>query len=57
MKLWYEEKRDFHHKQWAAAMEAGKEKAAAFHMQEYLNYQAMSEQAISGGGDGGSGGK
>ncbi len=41
---WYEQKKEFHHKQWSAAQEAGKTKAAEFHMQEYLNYQAMSEQ-------------
>ena len=44
-KSWYESKRDFHHKQWEIALEASKAKAAAYHMQEYLNYSDMVKQA------------
>lgn len=43
-KTWYEKKKDFHHKQWTIAMEQGKEKAAAIHMREYLNYKEMAER-------------
>ena len=43
---WYEQKAEFHHKQWMIAVEADKEKAIKFHQQEYLNYQAMVEQSI-----------
>lgn len=41
MNQWYQAKADFHHKQWQAATDAGKEKAAAFHMQEYINYSEL----------------
>ena len=37
----YQDKADYHHKQWQAATDANKEKASAFHMQEYLNYSEM----------------
>lgn len=39
MKKFYQDKADFHHKQWEIA--TGKDKAAAFHMQEYMNYLEM----------------
>ena len=38
---YYQNKSDFHHKEWQIAQDAGKEKAAAHHMREYLNYQEM----------------
>ncbi len=41
---WYKDKADFHHKQWEVARDAGKTKAADFHMQEYLNYEEMNSQ-------------
>ena len=51
MKSYYEKKAAFHHQQWELAFEAGKDKAAAYHMQEYLNYEKMiklqPEQATS----------
>ncbi len=34
----YQEKADFHFKQYQIAIDSGKEKAAAKHQQEYLNY-------------------
>ncbi len=37
----YEDKAAFHHKQWQAALDDNKEKAAKYHMQEYINYQEM----------------
>lgn len=43
MNAYYEQKKEFHHKQWSAAQDAGKDKAAAFHMQEYLNYETMAK--------------
>ena len=41
MKEFYKRKADFHHKQWEAAQDLNKEKAAKYHMQEYINYQEM----------------
>lgn len=40
----YEKKAEFHHKEWELAHNLGKDKAAEFHMQEYLNYQKLIEQ-------------
>jgi hypothetical protein len=48
MTSWYEEKMNFHHKQWATAQESGKQKAAEFHMREYLNYKEMADNSIKG---------
>ena len=45
MAKFHEDKIAFHHKQWEVAIEAGKDKAAKYHMQEYLNYQEMLEQS------------
>jgi len=44
MITYYEQKKEFHHKQWSIAQDAGKTKAAEFHMQEYLNYSEMANQ-------------
>jgi hypothetical protein len=44
MKTWYQNKADFHHKEWQIAQENNKEKAAAHHMAEFINYQEMAEQ-------------
>ena len=41
MKEFYKNKMDFHHQQWELSFESSKEKAAAFHMQEYTNYKEM----------------
>jgi len=41
MTNWYESKMAFHYKQWETAQNSGKEHAAKFHMQEYLNYKDM----------------
>ena len=38
---YYKNKSDFHRKEWKIAQDAGKKKAAAHHMREYLNYQEM----------------
>lgn len=40
----YQGKADTHHKQWEVAIEAGKEKAAKYHMQEYMNYMELLKQ-------------
>ena len=48
MTTWYEEKMNFHHKQWAVAQETGKQKAADFHMGEYLNYKEMAGMSSKG---------
>ena len=42
---WYKDKKDFHNKQWELEQDSGKEKAAAFHMQEFINYSEMYELA------------
>ena len=49
MKAYYKEKADFHHKQWNAAVDSGKTKAASYHMIEYLNYAEMLRNAESRG--------
>lgn len=41
MKNFYKEKMEFHFKQYQLSLEANKEKSAAFHMQEYVNYEQM----------------
>jgi len=41
MKAYYKDKAEFHHKQWEAAVDSNKEKAAKFHMTEYINYAEM----------------
>ena len=41
---YYKRKSDFHFEQYQIAFDSGKEKAAAFHQQEYLNYQEMLKQ-------------
>jgi len=41
MTNWYEEKMNFHYRQWELSKDTKKEKAAEFHMQEYLNYKDM----------------
>lgn len=41
MRAYYKTKADFHHKQWEAAVDGGKEKAAAHHMTEYINYAEL----------------
>ena len=46
MEHWYKEKRDSHHKQWEVAQDLNKEKAAAYHMQEFINYSELYEQKI-----------
>ena len=43
MTTWYEEKASFHNKQWEAALDSGKDKAAKYHMQEFINYKEMSD--------------
>lgn len=45
MSNYYQTKSDLHHKQWEAAINSGKEIAANYHMQEYLNYQALLKQS------------
>ena len=44
MKNWYEKKAEFHYKQWELAQDSNKEKAAAHHMAEHLNYKEMSDR-------------
>jgi len=44
MKNFYKEKMEFHFKEYQISLELNKEKAAAFHMQEYLNYEQMFNQ-------------
>ena len=41
MKEYYKKKSDFHFKQWNMAKDEGKEKAASYHMTEYINYAEM----------------
>ena len=41
MKNFYKDKMEFHFKQYQLSLEASKAKSAAFHMQEYVNYEAM----------------
>ena len=41
MQEYYKEKAEFHHKQWDAAVNEGKEKAAKHHMTEYINYAEL----------------
>ena len=41
MQAYYKEKAEFHHKQWNAAVDSGKEKAAKHHMTEYINYAEL----------------
>jgi len=43
---WYKDKRDFHHKEWNIAQDTGKERAAKFHMNEYINYSEMYERTL-----------
>ena len=43
----YEKKAEFHHAQWQAALDDNKEKAAAHHMQEYLNYLQMISNQVA----------
>lgn len=50
---WYKEKMEFHKLQWELAHDGGKDKAAAYHKQEFLNYQEMYKQAIKGGPENG----
>ena len=42
----YKTKRDFHHKQWELAQEAGKEKTAKFHMEAYIDYSEMYDRTL-----------
>ena len=44
MSNWATNKANFHHKEWELAQDAGKDKAAAYHQQEYLNYLELSKQ-------------
>ena len=44
MKTFYEKKAEFHHKEWCLAKDANKEKAAALHLAEYVNYMELIEQ-------------
>lgn len=44
MIIWYEEKIAFHKLQQQLAHDAGKDKAAAHHKNEYLNYEEMAKQ-------------
>lgn len=44
MSNFYKNKMEFHYKQWEISQESNKEKAAAFHMQEYLNYKEMDDR-------------
>ena len=37
---------EFHHQQWELSFESNKEKSAAFHMQEYLNYKDMFDSVV-----------
>ena len=41
MSNYYTKKAEFHYTEWQIAMDNNKEKAAAHHMQEYINYQEM----------------
>jgi len=41
MREYYKKKAEFHHKQWSAAVDTNKEKAAAHHMTEYINYSEL----------------
>jgi spore coat polysaccharide biosynthesis protein SpsF (cytidylyltransferase family) len=43
MKNYYEEKMNFHFKEYQLSVDAKKDKAAAHHMREYLNYKQMHE--------------
>ena len=45
MNNYYKAKMELHHKQWSEAQNSGKETSAAYHMQEYLNYEAMYKQS------------
>ena len=40
MKAYYEEKMNFHYKQWQSVVDDNLAKAA-YHMREYLNYKEM----------------
>lgn len=51
MKDYYKRKADFHHEQWQKAFNDNKEKAASYHMQEYINYQERYDQLIKEKGD------
>jgi len=42
---WYEEKIVFHKKQYQLAHDANKDKAAAHHKAECLNYEEMAKQS------------
>lgn len=44
MKSWYEQKEEFHKKQRQLAHDAGKDKSAAHHKAEMLNYREMANQ-------------
>ena len=44
MKNFYKEKMEFHFKEYQLSVDSNKEKAAAHHMREYLNYQEMVKQ-------------
>ena len=41
MMEWYKNKKEFHYKQWELSQDSNKEKAAAFHMNEYINYSEL----------------
>jgi len=41
MQNYYTKKAEFHYTEWQIAMDNNKEKAAAHHMREYLNYKEM----------------
>jgi hypothetical protein len=45
MNNWYQNKADFHFKEYQLAVDANKEKAAKHHMTEYLNYKELSKQS------------
>jgi len=49
MQTYYKTKADFHHKQWEAAVDSGKEKAAKHHMTEYINYSELLKMAENKG--------
>ena len=41
MSNYYAKKAEFHYAEWQIAIDTNKEKAAAYHMREYINYREM----------------
>ena len=52
MSDYYKKKRDFHREQWEVAQDLDKEKAAAYHMQEFINYSEAYDNSQGGNNDG-----